>query len=54
MKTVREPRYRQIAYAIAEKIADGTTRLEPNSTLDLLFRHSLVCHPRQRVKPSAF
>ena len=41
MKTVREPRYRQIAYAIAEKIADGTypigAKLHARSTLSAQF-----------------
>ena len=41
MKTIREPRYRQIAYAIAEKIADGDypigSKLHARSTLSAQF-----------------
>ena len=41
MKTIREPRYRQIAYAIAEKIANGDypigTKLHARSTLSAQF-----------------
>ena len=41
MKTIREPRYRQIAYAIAEKIANGDypigSKLHARSTLSVQF-----------------
>lgn len=41
MKSIREPRYRQIAYAIAEKIADGdypiSSKLHARSTLSVQY-----------------